>query len=147
MKLSDTVHDERIRAGMIEDCVKLMDEQVAAKTGLSGMALKTAYNVVKNVGPSYIPGAIGRLLPEVCHALDPLWREGMQMGDPVAHLTQNRSLAADTLLSVTDARMERVGTGVVRASYNKLRKSVKRDVEEAIPDLAKIIDTHVQANV
>jgi hypothetical protein len=146
MKLTEQLQNQQIKACVIEDCTKLMDEQVAAKNGLSGVAIKTAYKVVKNVGPGYIPQALGRLLPEVATALDPLWSEGLQAGDPVAYLTQHSSRTAETLLSVTDARMERVGTGVVRASYLKLRKSAKSDVEAAIPGLAKILDAHTRVS-
>jgi hypothetical protein len=49
------------------------------------------------------------------------------------------------LLSITDAKISKTKNGVVRSSYNKLRKSVKNDVEEAVPGLAKILGTHTQA--
>jgi hypothetical protein len=62
----------------------------------------------------------------------------------VEYLTQNRSRAADALLGITDARIERSKNGIVRGAYNKLRNSAKNDVEEAIPGLAKIIDNHIK---
>lgn len=143
MGLSDKISDQNTQANLVADCTKLMDEQVAAKSGISGFALKAAYGVVKGVEPSYISGAIQRLLPEALAALDPMWDEGVQSGDPVQHLIQNRSRTADTLLSITDAKIEKSKNGAVRASYNKLRKSVKNDVEEAVPGLAKILGTHI----
>ena len=144
MGLSDKISDQDIQANLVADCAKLVDEQVAAKGGISGLALKAAYGVVKGVEPSYISGAIQRLLPEALAALDPMWDEGIQSGDPVQHLIQNRSRTADMLLNVTDVKIERARNGAVRASYNKLRKSVKNDVEEAVPGLAKILGTHVR---
>jgi hypothetical protein len=99
---------------------------------------------VKSVEPSYIPNAIHRLLPEALAALDPIWDEGVQSGNPVEHLIQNRDRTADMLLNITDAKIEKTKNGVVRSSYNKLRKSVKNDVEEAVPGLAKILGAHVQ---
>jgi hypothetical protein len=144
MGLSDKIGDQATRKNLAEDCAKLMDEQVAAKGGLSGLALKAAYGVVKGVEPSYITGAINRLLPDALNALDSMWNEGIQSGDPVQYLTQNSSRTADMLLSITDAKIEKSNNGVVRASYNKLRKSVKSDVEEAVPGLAKILGIHVQ---
>jgi hypothetical protein len=145
MGLKDKISDQHTQTALVTDCVKLIDEQVAAKNGISGLALKAAYGVVKGVEPSYIPGAIERLLPEALTALDPMWNEGIQSGDPVEHLIQNRSRTAETLLGITDAKIERTKNGVVRSSYNKLRKSVKNDVEEAVTGLAKILGTHVQA--
>lgn len=144
MGLSDQINDQTISAKLAADCAKLMDEQVSTKSGLSGLALKATYGVVKGVGPTYIPEAIQRLLPDALAALDPMWNEGVQAGDPVQHLTQNRSQTADRLLSVTDARIEKSKNGVVRGAYSKLRKSVKGDIEEAVPGLAKILGTHIQ---
>jgi predicted outer membrane lipoprotein len=141
MALRETIKNESVKAGIVADCMKLMDTQVAAKKGLSGMGLKAAYGVVKGVGQGYVPGAIGRLLPEAFAALEPMWLEGLEAGDPVAYISKNRSQAADTLLSVTDQRISR-SDGIVRSSYNKLRKSVKGDVEAAMPGLAEIINTH-----
>ncbi|NEP17129.1 MAG: hypothetical protein F6J97_09505 [Leptolyngbya sp. SIO4C1] len=144
MKLSDTVKDKQTRSQVAADCVELIDEQVAAKGGLSGLALKAAYGALRGIGPSYVSGAIERLLPETLKALDPMWQTGVQAGDPVAYLVDNRSQTADTILSVTDTRIQRTDNGIVSASYSKLRKSIKGDVEAAVPGLAKIIDNHAQ---
>ncbi len=142
MGLSDGLNDPNKEASVIADCVKLIDEQVAAKGGISGMGWKAAYGTVKGVMPNYIDGAIGRLLPETFAALDPMWNEGVQTGDPVGYLTQNRSRAADVLLGITDSRIESSNHGIVRGTYKKLRGSAKNEVEQAIPGLAKIIDNY-----
>ncbi|QYO64326.1 DUF6918 family protein [Leptolyngbya sp. 7M] len=143
MSLSDKISDQATQESLVADCAKLIDEQVAAKSGISGLALKAAYGVVKGIEPGYVPAAIQRLLPEVVAVLDPMWEEGEQSGDPVTYLTQNRAQTADALLSITDAKIEKSKNGVVRASYNKLRKSVRSDVEEAVPGLAQILGAHV----
>ena len=138
------LNDSNKRDSVVADCVKLIDEQVAAKGGMSGLGLKAAYGAVKGVKPGYIAGAVYGLLPEVLAALDPMWSEGSQTGSPVEYLTQNRSRAADALLGITDARIERSKNGIVRGAYNKLRNSAKNDVEEAIPGLAQILDNHTK---
>ena len=97
---------------------------------------------MKGLGDDYITAAISRLLPETLTALNPMWVEGVQQGDPVAYLTQHRDRTADIILSATDERIHKNGGGVVGASYKQLRKSIKRDVIEAVPSLAKIIDKH-----
>lgn len=128
---------------MIDDCTRLIEAQVNAKGGLSGMALKTAYRMVKSIGASYLPGAIGRLLPDVLDSLDPLWVKGLQVGQPVDYLTNNRTQAADQVLAITDKRAKYTNS-VVRSSYNQLRKSIKGDVEAAVPGLASIIGAYAQ---
>ena len=145
MGLSDGLNDPNKKASVVADCAKLMDEQVAAKGGLGGLGLKAGYGAVKGVKPGYIAGAIERLLPEVFVALDPMWNEGVQTGDPVGYLSQNRSRAADALLGITDARIEKTSNGIVRGTYNKFRNSAKRDVEEAVPGLAKVIDNYTKS--
>ncbi|MGD1951727.1 MAG: hypothetical protein ACFB14_19090 [Leptolyngbyaceae cyanobacterium] len=142
MGLSEKIQDQTVRASIAADCAKLIDQQVAAKGGLSGMAMKTAYGVIKGIGSSYIPGAINRLLPDACKALDPIWQEGQASGDPVKYLSENSDRTANSLLSVTDARIQTTKHGILSSTYKKLRKSVKNDVEAAVPDLAQIISSH-----
>lgn len=145
MALNDYLNDSTVRENVVADCCQLMDDQVAAKKGIGGMAIKATYKVIKGLGPDYLSKAIGGLLPAICTALDPIWEEGVQSGDPVAHLSQNTSQTADAVLSVTDVRIEQSSNKPVKGAYSKLRKSVKGDVEEAIPGLAKIIGVYAQA--
>lgn len=142
MGLSEKIKDKAVRDSIAADCAKLIDKQVAAKGGLAGMAMKTAYGVIKGVGANYIPGAINRLLPDACKALDPMWQEGTEAGNPVQYLSEHSDRTANSILSVTDARIQKSNNGVVSATYKKLRKSVKNDVEAAVPDLAEIIGSH-----
>ena len=142
MELTSKIQDQDFCARVAADCTQLIDRQISNKGGLSGVALKTAYKLIKGVGADYIPGAIQRLVPSAFKALDPLWQEGVRAGDPVAHLSENSDRAADIILSTTDARAHKA-SGVVATSYNKLRKSIKGDVVDAVPGLAQIIDKHV----
>ncbi|MGB3494086.1 MAG: hypothetical protein WBA57_15250 [Elainellaceae cyanobacterium] len=144
MGLSEKIQDQQTREGVVADSVKLIDQQVSAKKGMGGMAMKAAYGTVKGIGAGYISGAVERLLPEVVSAIEPMWTEGLEAGDPVAHLTQNQSQAADCVLSVTDTRAAKTSNGVIRSVYGKFRKSVKGDVESAVPGLAQIISQHLQ---
>ncbi|MEM9090875.1 MAG: hypothetical protein AAGC93_19280 [Cyanobacteria bacterium P01_F01_bin.53] len=139
MVLSSKLQDTAVQESLSADCAQLMDDQVAAKGGLGGMAIKAAYGAIKGIGSDYVPGAIKRLLPEVSVALDPMWDEGVQTGDPVAFLSQNSDRTADLILSTTDDRIERKGSGLIVSTYKKLRKSVKKDVAAAVPDLAQIL--------
>lgn len=142
MELTDKINDNAAYARIAADCTQLIDEQVAAKGGLSGVALKATYTVIKGVSNDYVTGAVRRLLPETLSALNPIWTEGVEYGDPVAYLSEHSDRTADLILSTTDARIAKNGGGIVGASYQKLRKSIKRDVVDAVPDLAKIIHKH-----
>ena len=145
MGLTEGLNDPNKRASLVADSVTLIDEQVAAKGGMGGLAWKAAYGTVNGVKPGYIAGAIERILPDILAALDPMWSEGVQSGDPAGYLSQNSSRAADAVLSVTDTRIEKSNNGVVRGAYNKLRNSAKGEVETAIPSLAKILDKYTKS--
>ncbi|MEB3229948.1 MAG: hypothetical protein VKJ64_02990 [Leptolyngbyaceae bacterium] len=142
MGLNDILSDSTVKDKVIADCIQLMDEQVTAKKGIGGMALKTAYRVIKGLGPNYLSSAVNTLLPTVCDAIDPIWDDAVKSDDAVEYLSQNRSEVADQLLGVTDARIAKSSNKAVKGAYNQLRKSIKGDVEDAVPGLAKIIATY-----
>jgi len=143
MELTSKTQDKATRSAIAADCTQLIDRQVSAKGGLSGMALKTAYKVVKGISADYIPGALMRLMPETLSNLDPIWEEGVQKGDPAAYLSTHSDRTADAILAATDARIARSGQGVISATYTRLRKSIKPDVVAAVPGLATILQKHV----
>ncbi|MBE9206715.1 hypothetical protein IQ244_09355 [Nostoc sp. LEGE 06077] len=142
MGLSDKLLNSDKRAMVVDDCCKLLETQLTSKSGISGLGLKAAYSALKGVKPGYIAYAVEQLLPDCFTALDPMWNEGVQNGDPVAHLATNKSRTADALLSITDARAKKVSRPIVRGTYEKLRGSVKPYIEEAIPDFAKVINKY-----
>jgi len=142
MALSDLTQDSAARASIVKDCEQLINAHVSQKGGVSGMALKAAHRVVTGIGPTYIPGAIGRMLPSTLEVLEPIWQEAVESGDPVAYLETHRARTADLILSVTDHRIQYTSSGPIIGVYNKLRKSVKDDVEAVVPQLADILERH-----
>ncbi len=142
MGLRDVLMGDAKKAAVVSDCCALIDEEVAAKGGLSGIAVKAGYAAVKGIKPGFIKDVVDKLMPEFCDALDPVWNEGVQKGNPEAHLLASRSRAADALLSVTDAKSKNAKSALVKSTYEKLRGSAKKHVEEAIPRLAKLIAKH-----
>ena len=145
MGLSDGLLDPNKKKMVVAECTNLLAVQVAKMQGISGMALKAGYTAVRGLAPNYCAEAIERLLPESFTAIDPIWSEGVQTGDPVKHLSQNSDLTADALLGITDAKIEKSKNTTVRGVYSKVRKSAKKHVEEAVPNLAKIIDNYTKS--
>ncbi|MEH1939014.1 MAG: hypothetical protein V7L01_02185 [Nostoc sp.] len=142
MGLSDGLLNPTKKAMVINDCCNMIEGQLASKSGMSGIALKTAFAALKGVKPGYIPYVVEQILPQCFTALDPIWNEGVEKGNPVEHLSANRSHTADALLGVTDARVQSTKRQIVRGTYEKLRGSAKKHVEEAVPDLAKLIGNY-----
>lgn len=138
--LSDVLTDESKKPAVITDCLTLIDEEVDAKGGLSGLALKAGYKVIKGIKPGFVQQVVTDLLPEFAAALDPLYQEAKKDSKPVSdYFSVNKSRAADALLSITDAKAERAKSGVVKGTYDKLRSTAKKNVEDAIPRLGRLI--------
>lgn len=126
---------------VIDDCVTLVDEEVASKKGVSSIAVKTAYRLVKGIKPGFVKMAVERLLPDFADALDPFWKAGLESKDPAGHLVREDSRAAEALLQVTDERIEQASSPV-KGAYARLRSSAKNHVQAAIPRLAKLLEKH-----
>jgi hypothetical protein len=144
MGLSEGLSNPDKKAMVIDECCNMIEVQLASKSGMSGIALKTAFAALKGVKPGYIPYVVEQILPQCLTALDRIWSEGVEKGDPIGHLNANRSHTADALLGVTDARAKNAKRQIVRGTYEKLRGSAKKHVEEAVPDLAKVIHNYTK---
>lgn len=144
MALIDGLADDNKRQTLLVDLTNLLDTQVSSIGGVSGMAIKAGYAAIKGISPKYCAGAIERLLPESFAALEPIWEEGLNTGDAVGYLSQNRSRTADLLLSITDIRIQKSSNSTIKGVYNKLRSSVKKNVEDAVPSLAQVIDKYTK---
>ena len=141
--LADAITSEAKLAVVVDDCLALIDAEVADKSGISGLAIKAGYAAVKGVKPGFIRQAVNDLLPEFAVALDPLYQEAKTSGKPVSEFfTANTGRAADALLAITDEKAKRSKSGVVKGTYDKLRGSAKKNVEQAIPRLGKVIEKH-----
>ena len=145
MGLSDILLNENHRETFVDDCVKLIDQQVAAAPGLGGLALKAAYSTVKGIRADYCAQVVDQLLPEISIALDPMWTEAVNNGNPVEYFAQRKGEVADELLQISDKRVEKSTRAMVKGAYAKLRPSAKNYVEKGVPDLAQIINKHSAA--
>lgn len=144
MGLLDAMHDEEKKKAVVADCCTLIDEEVSSKGGLSGIAVKAGYAAVKGIKPGFIKSTVEHLLPDFAEKLDPLWAEGMKTGKPTDFILSNKSRVADALLTVTDERARKSNKGMVKSTYEKLRGSAKKNVEEALPRLAKLLEKHAK---
>lgn len=142
--LKDLIAQGEKRQGVVRDACKVLDAEVADKTGLSGVAVKGAYKLVQSVKPGFVPEVVNHLLDDFLDALDPMYQEALQKHvAPGAHLKANRERVAEALLAVTDGRAEKSEHGMLKKTYSKLRPTAKRHVEAAAPRLGDMLDRHV----
>lgn len=148
--VAETLQDLLLRADkrpqVVTDCEKLIDEEVAGKSGVSGMAIKGGYSMVKKIKPGIIHDAVDSLLDDFAARLQPFYADHVAQGGSLAdHLSGRSSEVADALLSITDERAERSQRPSIKKAYEKLRPKGKENVEEALPRLGKLLEKHAGA--
>jgi len=131
------------RSQIVEDGVKVLDQEVADKSGLSGIAIKGAYKIVQGVRPGIMRDAVNNLLDDFLDAMDPIYQEAAQKKQPAgSYLRQNSTRVANALLAVTDKRAAKVDSQVIKKTYEKLRPTAEKQVEAAAPRLAQLLEKH-----
>ena len=145
MSLTAVISNPDTRNAVIDDAVQLVEDEVAKKKGLGGMVIKTGFKAVKGIKPGFIRKVVDSLLDRWTESLQPLWNEAQEQGmAPASHLQQERGRVAEALLAVTDEKAKNAQHGVVASTYNKLRPSAKKHVEEAVPGLIAILGKHTR---
>jgi hypothetical protein len=141
--LTETLTAEVKKNAVVDDCLALIDAEVADKGGLTGLAIKAGYKTIQGIKPGFVRQVVVDLLPEFAQALDPLYEEARSQGRGVrAHFDTNATRVADALLGITDEKAKRSKSGMVKATYEKLRGSAKKNVEAAVPRLSAMIEKH-----
>lgn len=133
------------REKVVADCVTLIDAQVKAKGGLSGIAIKGVYATVKTFKRGFVPQVVNALLDDWLGKLQPhhdKWAAGAK-GTFADFLIARSDDVAEDLLQVTDARARKSEHGTVKKLYERNRGSAKKNVVEAIPELARLLDKHL----
>ncbi len=135
-------HPER-RPQVVDACAVLIEQEVKTKSGLSGLAVKAGYKLVRAIKPSMIPDVVNKLLPEFAEALQPMFAEAEDKsgaaGDRfVAHLQADPARVAAALLTVTDRRAESA-SGPLQKTYHRLRSTAGDHVQLAVPGLARTL--------
>jgi len=133
------------REQVVTECCALVDGQVKAKGGLSGMAIKGVYATVKTFKRGLVPSVVTALLDDWLTKLQPhydKWEAG-GTGTFAEFVISRSDDVAEDLLSVTDQRAKKSEHGTVKKLYEKNRSSAKKNVVEAIPDLARMVERHI----
>ena len=82
--LSEQLGSGDKRQKVIDDAQHVLDQEVADKSGLTGMAIKGAYKVVQGVRPGFTRHVIDAILDDFLVALDPLYQQAAAKRCPAA---------------------------------------------------------------
>ncbi len=139
--------DPQKRPRLLSDCERLVEDEVAGKSGLTGLAIKAAYRVVCAIKPGLIRDSLDSLIDDFVKRLEPFYAQHRSAaGDPKAFgdvLTRRKGEVADALLGITDDRAKRAKNETLKSAYGKLRPQAKKHVEEAVPRVARTLTPHL----
>jgi len=144
-QLSGLVEDPGSRQTLIRDCVHLIENEVRSKKGVSGMAVKTAFSVVKAIRPGMLSQSVDGLLDELMSQIQPLFEKYQREGSSTtleAYLGARADDAAEGLLAVTDRRAQRARNRTLVKVYQRLRPRGKGHVVVAVPAVGALLDRH-----
>lgn len=147
MTLVDTLTKEPLRAQIVTECCELVDAEVKSKRGLSGIAVKGAYKLVKTVKRGFVREVVDSMLDEWVTRLDPFylqWQKDSSGKSLPDYMIHQKDEVAEKLLSVTDERAKSAKSASVKKMYLKLRPAAKKHVEEALPRLGRLVERNVQ---
>ena len=138
--LNETVLAPGNRPKVLVDCVRLIDEEVDSKGGLSGLAVKGAYALVKAVKPGFVSEAVEGMLDDFVRRLEPFYAAAQAKNEPVGPSMNARAgEVAEALLAISDERAQRSKNNTLKKAYEKLRPTGKKHVEAAVPRIGRLI--------
>ena len=144
--LKEALLSEAQRSTVLTDCEKVIDEEVAAKSGFSGLAVKGAFAMVKAIKPGIIHESVNALLDEFVEKMEPFYADFKSKGTGTleGYFSARPSEVADALLGVTDARARKSTNSTLKKAYESLRPKGKLHVETALPRLARMVAKHAK---
>ena len=144
-KLTEAIADDTRRRQIVDDGVQLLEAEVRGKRGLTGIAVKAGFKVVKAFRPGILPMAMNSLLDDFAAQIDPYYDafEASPERDLSRYFTQNGSAIANSLLSITDERASVSPNPPLKKAYSKLRPSAAQHIQEALPRVAEMVARHV----
>ena len=143
-KLQDILLAPDIQPQVTADCLKLIDQEVSDKSGVSAAAVKVAYKTVKTFKPGYLQSMMERLLPDIADNLQPYWADfnasgSSEFGD---YLVKRSEEVSEVLLSVTDKQAESSQRPTILKAYRAVRGGAAKHVAAALPQVGVLVQKY-----
>jgi len=142
--LSDAIQDMEKRRAVVDDGVKAIEAEVASKRGMTGLAVKGAFKVVRGIKPGFIGQALDHLLDDFTARVDPFHAAWVSSGSGTCeqYFIAHKAEIAEALLGVTDERAKRAKNRALVKTYQKLRPQGVQHVTEAMPRVGALVAKH-----
>jgi hypothetical protein len=126
------------------DCMKLIEQEVSSKSGVSGTAVKLAYKAASTLKPGYLQFTVESLIPDMADKLQPYWADFVDSGASGFgdYLVKRSDEVSESLLSVTDARAEVCERPTILKAYRAVRGGAAKHVVAALPNLGSLVQKY-----
>jgi len=133
-----------IRPQVTADCLTLIQQEVSAKSGVSGTAVKLAYKTVSTFASGYLQSRVETLVPEMAGKLQPFWADftASGAGEFGDYLVKRGDEVSEALLSVTDERAANTDHPTVLRAYRSVRGGAAKHVTAALPALGILVQKY-----
>jgi hypothetical protein len=141
--LVEKLAKDPVRPLVLADCVELIEAQVKQK----GFVIKSAYATIKAIKKRFIPEVVDSMLDDWLGKIQPHYDKwsAQKVSTFSDYVVARGDDVAEDLLSVTDARAARTSHTTAKKMYGRMREGAKKNVIEAIPSLARMIEKHLAA--
>ncbi|WP_029890352.1 DUF6918 family protein [Polycyclovorans algicola] len=131
------------REALIAGGAALLEKAIADRSGLTGMAYRTGYAMIKAAKPGAARRASNELMPGFAEALNPLFQQHLQQGGTAetfgSAMLRHADEAISGMIAVADRRVEG-SSDLIRKTYARFRGNAESEVARILPDFAKLID-------
>lgn len=129
---------------VVADCLTLIEQEVASKSGVSGAAVKLAYRTAKTFAKGYLQSTVENLLPDLVAVLDPYWADftasgASGFGD---YLSKRGDEVSEAMLSVTDERAKMSSRPVIIKAYGTIRGGAAKNIAAALPAVGALVEKY-----
>jgi hypothetical protein len=129
---------------VVADCLTLIDQEVSAKSGISGAAVKLAYKTAKAFAKGYLQSTVENLLPDFVAALEPYWADFIASGSSGFgdYLAKRSEEVSEALLAITDARAKMSDRPVIIRAYGTVRGGAAKHITAALPAVGAMVEKY-----
>lgn len=141
------------REAVVNDLAEFAEQTVSEQSGISGMAVKTAYAGVQKVSPNTIHKGINRALPDLAEALQPHWDDYVTAGGGQADtagtfgtfLDNRRDEVASSILEIADRTADRLDNPSLVKIYRSMRGRGEKLVAPNVAGIGTVVEKHAGA--
>jgi len=129
---------------VVDDCQKLIEQEVSAMSGVPGAAVKVAYKTAHSFASGYLRSKVEQLVPELVVQLEPFWADFCASGSSGFgdYLVKRGDEVSEALLSVSDAHGAQSNRPIIVKAYKAVRPSAAKHITAALPNLGALVQKY-----